>query len=180
MGASNVRTKGRLLRQRDYWLLYIFAFICLIVDVHGTFIGASTSTQNNELKREIEALTDLVEVMEARHETLEAATEQFRLKAKDLQRQQQEEKAHYESILASKSAVEDSLREEITQVQETENARFLSLQSELGSLKLERNELEGRLQEAIFQIDILESEKNAIAKSLRETKHDLDLSLIHI
>jgi hypothetical protein len=103
------------------------------------------SSATKPLHREIESLKELLENIEARHDTLEAATEQFRIKAKSLKAKLQEEKNSYDNLLSLKADDERKLKEETVSVSERleeSESRAASLEKSLEIALAEKKELD--------------------------------------
>jgi myosin heavy subunit len=191
MSQYNSQVQSQGLRRRAAWLF--MAFAC------GSYMLSGSSKSNGgttaPLQREIKTLKDQFTSMEARHETLEAATEGFRMKAKRLQDKSDDVQNRYDSLLASKTEVEEILREEIMQVQETERSRYLTLESEKktvdarfmeinqklldestrsSQLEMEKIALEGDLQDKQIEYDSILKEKSDVEEKLEKALAEID------
>jgi hypothetical protein len=88
--------------------------VCLSLASDTAALGQTRDSQpspgvlpgTHPLHRSIEILKDQLEKMEAKHDTLEAATEQFRLKAKSIKDELDDEKSRYEELLLAKTSLE--------------------------------------------------------------------------
>eukprot|EP00980_Cylindrotheca_fusiformis_P001517 scaffold346_cov116-Cylindrotheca_fusiformis.AAC.31 len=126
---------------------------------------------------ELEELKKQLASMEARHETLEAATEGFRMKSKILQDMSDEEKNRYNSLLASKIEVEEKLLQEIEDIRETERSRCLGLEAELSTVNEKLTSLNQSLEEESSRSGHLELEKKALAALLEEKQIEYNNSV---
>jgi len=98
----------------------IILFACHFVTKFA-LVEAQTASQvspeilaaTRPLHREIGALKEQLDTMEAKHDTLEAATEQFRLKAKSYKENLEDEKKRSKELIAQKAELEDRHNKEI-------------------------------------------------------------------
>jgi hypothetical protein len=170
MSQYNSQAQSQGLRRRAAWLF--MAVAC------GSYMLSGSSESNGStaapLQREIKTLKDQLASMEARHETLEAATEGFRMKAKMLREKSDNEQNRYDSILASKTEVEEILREEIAQVQETERSRYLTLESDMKTVDARFMEMNQKLLDESTRSSQLEMEKIALEGDLQDKQIEHD------
>lgn len=141
------------------------------------------------LQREIETLKEQLEFMESRHETLEAAAEQFRLKAKVLREKSDDEKHRYDSLLASQTEIEESLKKDYQQMHEAEVERLISLEASIKLADAKYTKASKLLQEESDRSQLLKSEKMEVEDNLRrkqlaydsilKEKNEIEEKLLH-
>jgi chromosome segregation ATPase len=105
-----------------------------------------------------------------KHDTLEAATEQFRLKAKSMKQKLEEERKRYDTVVHEKEALEAEMHERIEAALKKETAKFdeyRDQQAEKGA-RLEKEI--GRLSEQLetFQSESSRRQKDLAAKLMDE------------
>jgi chromosome segregation ATPase len=135
------------------------------------------------LVREIESLQERLEYFETKHETLEAATEQFRLKSKSMKQKLDEERIRYEAIASEKRSLEEDMEERIgralkertrhmeeylvqqASVEDGLNTKIEHLSERLKESETTRTELQRELEKR------LQKEKESFATFQEEKRH---------
>jgi hypothetical protein len=139
--------------------------------------------------RDIEILKEKLDINEARRDTLEAATEQFRIQAKSLRRKLEEERTRYENLVSMSTAKEERLQAQLQglgqKLENSENANNLlqksldeSRENESASKSSHEKEMQLRredtkkLQGLGQKLENSENANNLLQKSLDEAREN--------
>lgn len=158
------------------WKILLFAVVATggATLVERTLASSSSSSVNDEieavaspLRRQIETLQEQVEQYEMKHETLEAATDTFRIKAKSLKTKLEEERQRYDRVLSEKRNLEDQIEEKVRAEVERSTKAY-------EAFKTEQSKKQRDLQTKIVT---LETEISDLAKERSKVEDDLKLKL---
>ena len=122
------------------------------------------------LQREMTSLREQLELFEMKHETLQAASEQFRLQSKNAKKKLEEERNRYDILASEKESIEMNIESTLAIALEDQKANFEDTVTadyikKRDLLLKENEELSQSLRHAESQLQILE-------KSIKETMEE--------
>lgn len=106
------RYNSKVLSHRLIFVLISFSSL----PIDGLIFTSTSSdvlSATQPLQREIDSLKEKLDMLEGKHDTLEAATEQFRLQAKHLKQKLDLEKVRYDDLMVVKVDLESKHKEQV-------------------------------------------------------------------
>jgi chromosome segregation ATPase len=122
---------------------------------------SSSDCDDINLKRQIETLQEQIDIYEMKYDTLEAATEQFRLKTKALSKKLEEERKLYEKLQKENHMLQSQMEQQIQILIEKETTQFDQYKVEQS---IKQNELETTIETLTKKLQRAEEQKVQLQK----------------
>lgn len=148
--------------------IFFFAVVLALAGVGAGGIGdeeieTAVKVATVSLQREMTSLQEQLELFEMKHETLQAAAEQFRLQSKSAKSKLEEERMRYDVLASEKQTLETSMESKLTLALEEQKTTFeATVAAELiekkKQLAKENEELQKKLRRSEYEISVLEGD----------------------
>eukprot|EP00535_Pseudo-nitzschia_heimii_P008198 CAMPEP_0197188544 /NCGR_PEP_ID=MMETSP1423-20130617/17975_1 /TAXON_ID=476441 /ORGANISM="Pseudo-nitzschia heimii, Strain UNC1101" /LENGTH=1015 /DNA_ID=CAMNT_0042640399 /DNA_START=82 /DNA_END=3129 /DNA_ORIENTATION=- len=137
---------------------FVLAFTCVGVGgITDESIDAAVQMATASLQREMIVLKEQLELFEMKHETLQAASEQFRLQSKNAKKKLEEERSRYDILASQKQSIESNIESKLAIALEDQKANYE----------------ETVTAEYIAKRDLLLKENEELSENLRHTESQL-------